>query len=120
MPFGKNQKGLKHVNRGFRPRGIILEYSRNLTEIPKTQITQTSSFRFISLLNNASKILDKALVRLLEEQMHSLNKFSYSQHGGRKGYSTLTAITKITDGAANFLNQKGEKIVHVIGLGFAQ
>merc|ERR1712148_87191 len=64
--------------------------------------------------------MDKALVKLWEEHMHGLNKFPYSQHGGRQGHSTLTAVTQMTQDAANFLNQKCEKIVHVLGLDFAQ
>ncbi|XP_058817699.1 uncharacterized protein LOC131681007 [Topomyia yanbarensis] len=70
-----------------------------ITPIPKTSNPiQPKDFRPISVLPAISKILEKILLSQITEHLESTNPPLLANHqsGYRKGYSTTTALTKVT------------------------
>ena len=69
---------------------------------PKKPADEGPSFRPISPLSPAAKILEKLILPLLQESI----SFAPHQHGFLKGRSTLTALQGMTDHIKTGLNKK--------------
>lgn len=74
--------------------------------------TDVSNYRPISLLSSISKIFEKIVKTRLCNYLDNNNILSDSQHGFRKGRSTVDAIAKLTE-YIMVQNDKGKKVISV-------
>ena len=71
---------------------------------PRKDASQLDNYRLISMTSVVARLFERCVCRRLYNFLEHENKFSYHQHGFRKGHSTYDCITQLTS-----------TIEHVIG-----
>lgn len=78
--------------------------------------TDPNNYRPISLINNISKIFEKCINERLKDFLGKHNLLSQNQFGFREGYSTESAIQKVTSILSKNLNEKFKTLIIYLDL----
>ena len=79
----------------------------NIIPIPKVNVPKTSKdYRPVSILCVLGKVLEKLVHMQVTKFLNDHNLFTENQSGYRKGYSTITALLKVTDDVREAIDKK--------------
>ena len=91
------------LNSGIMPEGIILAIIVPI--LKSTDKSLPANYRPIALTNHLTKIFERVLRKVIVKHMEENNLMNRTQHGFRKGHSTVTQILTYYDSILTMLEE---------------